>query len=299
VIAACIEETCERVNENSPDPVSDSEKKAMLIAKVTQADTYEIFAFDVKTISLKVTPPIPDYETVKALLLTAESSHYQNMDPETIVKATFNSFGMKGNNKESHSSKTANANGDCPHCHLPGHSGEECPRYVDCKGCGKVHSKYWKGCPTGNFLPDKKSINSNNNNNSKEAKKQDKTGSSSKKRHLDDNSQKEKEVGYSKKISFANAAKEDPIAVDLAESMSTLHESMLNMTSAVNTLTAQQAKTVKDMEKHQVKTAKLTSRMNQMDESYDKSVQSRSIVNPHKSRKAIKYQDAESTDEDN
>jgi hypothetical protein len=150
VIAACIEETYERVNENLTDPVSDSEKKAMLVAKVTQMDDEGIFTFDIKSISLKVSAPIPGYDDVKSLLLTCESSHFQDMDPQTLVKATFNSFGMKGNNKEL-SSETASENSDCPLCHYPGHTSEDCFRFVDCQGCGKVHSKHWKGCPSRKF----------------------------------------------------------------------------------------------------------------------------------------------------
>jgi hypothetical protein len=139
-------------------------------------DDENIFTFDIKSISLKVSAPIPGYDEVTTLLLICESNHFQDMDPKTIVKATFNSFGMKGNNKE-HSSKTANANSNCPLCHLPGHTAEDCSKYDDCPGCDKVQSKFWRGCPSGKF-PEKKSTNNNHNNDfDKNAKKQDKSSS--------------------------------------------------------------------------------------------------------------------------
>jgi hypothetical protein len=56
VIAACLEEPYERVNENSTDPVSDSGKNAMLIAKVTQMDTDKIFAFFINRKNLSKVP---------------------------------------------------------------------------------------------------------------------------------------------------------------------------------------------------------------------------------------------------
>lgn len=294
VIAACIEETYERVNENSTDPVSDAEKKAMLISKVSQMDTAGIFAFDIKTIALKVVPPVPTYDEVKTLLLTAESSHFQNMDPETIVKATFNSFGMKAKeSKIANIAKSTNPIIDCPHCHQPGHVAEDCPRFVNCKNCKKVHSKYWKGCP--DFSENKSKNNNSNNNNkntnvNKDPKKQEKNVPHSNKRPFEEDPKKIKESGGSKK-SYANAAKENPLAVDLAESMATLNESLLSLTSAVSTLSSQQAKTARDLEKNQIKTAKLATRFDQMDVSKSRTVD--------KQERKTRYQDQESSDESN
>lgn len=122
----------------------------------------------------------------------------------------------------------------------------------------------------------------------KDPKKQEKNDTPSKKRTFEGDSKKGKESGSSKK-SYANVAKENPVAVDLAESIATLNESLLNLTSAVSTLTGQQAKTVRDMEKNQIKTAKLATRIDQMD-----SAKSRSIEKERKTR----YQD-ESSDESN
>jgi hypothetical protein len=81
--------------------------------------------------------------------------------------------------------------------------------------------------------------------------------------------------------------------------MSTLNDTMLKMTSEMSTLSAQQAKTVRNMEKQHIKTAKLTSRMDQMDDIYAKPVKSRSIVDLQKSRKRIRYNDSESDDSNN
>jgi hypothetical protein len=58
---------------------------------------------------------------------------------------------------------------------------------------------------------------------------------------------------------------------------------MLKIASEMSTLTAQQAKTVKNMEKQHVKTSKLASRMDQMDDLYAKPVKSRLIVDAHRS----------------
>lgn len=257
VIAACL------------DPVSDSEKKAMLISKVTQSDTNKIFTFIINTISLKTVAPIPGYEEVKMLLLTAESIHYQNVDPHTIVKATFNLFGMKDNNSKDHSAKSSNSNTQssnsntpCPYCHQQGHTKEDCPRFIFCDGCDKIHSKYWKSCPSGNFS-DKQKPNSKYT-----TKKQEKTDTSSssqqqKKRPIDEtfNKGKKPDGGASnKKKNSANATKEDPNTIDIAVAISTMNDSMLSLTSAVTTLTGQQAKTAKDIERNQIKTAKLASR---------------------------------------
>jgi hypothetical protein len=314
VIAACLDETYERVNENSTDPVSDSEKKAMLISKVTQSDTKKIFTFIINTISLKTVAPIPGYEEVKILLLTAESSHYQNVDPHTIVKATFNSFGMKDNNSKDHSAKSSNSNTSCPYCHQQGHTKEDCPRFLFCDGCDKIHSKYWKGCPSENFSDKQKP------NNKYPTKKQDKTETSSsfqqqKKRPIDEsfNKGKKPDGGASnKKKNSANAAKEDPNAVNIAEALSTMSDSMLSLTSAVTTLTGQQAKTVKDMERNQIKTAKLSSRMDQVDHRANSASVTKTpnqfvrkvnggIIYQDASypQKGIRYQDDEESDESN
>jgi hypothetical protein len=53
------------------------------------------------------------------------------------------------------------------------------------------------------------------------------------------------------------------------------------------------------MEKQNIKTAKLASRMDQMDDIFAKPVKSRSIVDLQKSRKGIRYNDSESDDSNN
>jgi hypothetical protein len=110
---------------------------------------------------------------VKTLLLTAESDHSADADPEVIVTATFSSFDIHG--KQGAKAGSANSNTDCNLCHMPGHTDDRCPKFAFCVGCKKIHSRNYK-CPSGGLPkldgPPNKYSNGNDTSNKQGSSKQ-------------------------------------------------------------------------------------------------------------------------------